>query len=88
MSSYDVYMRLEMLDSLPKSGSQRRRILDFISSLRERPATSGDYTEKDDKLRDQQVKIVGDYSVYYYPDDAVKTVMITSVRKADRADLQ
>ena len=35
----EVYMHLGLLDSIPKSGNQRRKIMDFIYSLREHPDT-------------------------------------------------
>ena len=87
MPWYHVFVNLELLEALPRGSAQRRMILDFVSSLHERPATPGDYVERDGDGRTQQIKIVGDYAVTYWPDDAVKTVMVTSIRKADRADV-
>lgn len=42
MRPYEVYMHLGLLDSVPKAGVQRSRIMDFIRSLREHPDTRGD----------------------------------------------
>ena len=84
MAEYEVYLHLGLLDAVPKSGAQRRRIMDFISSLRERPRTEGDYGDKDASLRIRQIKIVGDYAITYWLDDPVRIVMIVDVRLADR----
>lgn len=56
----------------------------FIYSLRERPRTKGDYTDKDASLQIRQIKIIGDYAITYWLDDAVKSVMVVDVRPADR----
>ena len=84
MRPHEVYMHLGLLDSVPKSGEQRRRIMDFIRSLREHPDTRGDFTDKDASLRERQIKIVGDYAVTYWLDAPVKIVMVVDVRLADR----
>ena len=84
MASYEVYLHIDLLDAVPKSGTQRRRIMDFIHGLRERPRTEGDYTDKDASLRIRQIKIIGDYAITYWLDDPVKIVMVVDVRLADR----
>jgi len=77
-------MHLTLLESLPKSGPQRRRIMDFVRSLRERPDTPGDFTNKDASLRVRQVKIIGDFAITYWVDAPVKTVMVIDMRLADK----
>ena len=77
-------MHLTLLESLPKSGPQRRRIMDFVRTLRERPDTPGDFTNKDASLRVRQVKIIGDYAITYWVDSTVKVVMLIDVRLADK----
>jgi len=84
MASYAVYLHIDLLEAVPKSGTQRRRIMDFIHGLRERPRTEGDYTDKDASLRIRQIKIIGDYAITYWLDDPVKIVMVVDVRLADR----
>ena len=44
----------------------------------------GDYTDKDASLQIRQIKIIGDYAITYWLDDAVKSVMVVDVRPADR----
>ncbi len=56
----------------------------FIYELREQPRIKGDYTDKDASLRIRQIKIIGDYAVTYWLDEAVKAVMVVDVRPADR----
>ena len=46
--------------------------------------TEGDYSDKDASLQIRQIKIIGDYAITYWLDDAVKGVMIVDVRGADR----
>jgi len=84
MRPHDVYMHVGLLDSVPKSGMQRRRIVDFIFGLRERPETPGDFIDKDASLRERQIKIVGDYAVTYWIDGPVRAVMVVDVRLADK----
>ena len=64
-------MHLGLLDAMPKTGIQRRRIMDFIYSLRDYPYTAGDFTDKDASLRTRQIKLVGDYAVTYWVDSPV-----------------
>jgi len=77
-------MHLGLLDAVPKSGIQRRKIMDFIYSLREHPDTRGDYTDKDASLRERQIKIVGDFAVTYWLDAPVRIVMVVDICPADK----
>ena len=62
---YAVYLHSELLDSVPKSGAQRRLIIDFVRSLAENPETRGDHTDQDDSLRVRQIRIIGKYEMTY-----------------------
>ena len=84
MRPYEVYMHLGLLDAVPKSGLQRRQIMDFIYSLREHPDTAGDFTDKDASLRERQIKIIGDYAITYWLDAPVRIMMVVDVRPADK----
>ena len=84
MAEYQVYLHLGLLDAVPKRGSQRQKIMDFIYGLRQWPRTEGDYTDKDASLRIRQIKIIGDHAITYWLDDPVKIVMVVDVRLADR----
>ena len=77
-------MHLGLLEQMPKSGVQRRRIMDFIYSLRDSPNTAGDFSDRDASLRTRQVKLVGDYAITYWLTRPVKAVMVVDVRRADR----
>ncbi len=83
MRPHDVYMHSSLLEVVPKSGVQRRNIMDFIYHLRQHPDTPGDFTDRDALLRDRQIKIVGDYAVTYWLDAPVRIVMVVDVRLAD-----
>ena len=84
MPGYEVYMHIGLLDAVPRTGAQRRKILDFIRSLREHPDTLGDFTDKDASQRERQVKIVGDYAITFWQDAPVKIVMVVDVSLADK----
>jgi mRNA-degrading endonuclease RelE of RelBE toxin-antitoxin system len=84
MDRYEVYLHIGLLHAVPRSGRQRKMIMDFIYGLRDRPRTEGDYTDKDASLRIRQIKIIGDYAITYWLDDPVKSVMVVDVRPADR----
>ena len=76
-------MHVDLLDSMPKTGIQRRQIMDFIRSLREHPHTPGDFTDKDASLRIREVKLIGDYAITFWVDTPVKAVMIADLSLAD-----
>ena len=76
-------MHLGLLEQMPRSGVQRRRIMDFIYSLRDSPDTPGDFSDKDASLRTRQVKLIGDYAITYWVDSPVNAVMVIDVRRAD-----
>ena len=80
----EVYLHAGLLDAIPKSGIQRRQILAFIYSLREKPNTRGDFTDKDGSLRERQIKIIGDYAITFWFDAPVQIVMVVDVQPADR----
>jgi hypothetical protein len=79
---YQVYLNIDLLEAVPKSGRQRQEIMKFIYGLRDLPR-KGDYTDKDASLQIRQIKIIGDYAITYWLDDAVKSVMVVDVRPAD-----
>ena len=56
-------MHLGLLEQMPKSVAQRRRIMEFVYSLRDSPYTAGDFSDKDASLRMRQVKVIGDYAI-------------------------
>ncbi len=85
MDAYQVYLNIGLLETVPRRGPERARILQFIYGLRDRPRTEGDYTDKDAALRIRQIKVVGDYAITYWLDDPVKSVMVVDVRLADRS---
>ena len=84
MRPCEVYLHLGLLDAVPKSGSQRRKIMAFLRGLRENPHCRGDFTDRDDSLRERQIKIVGDYAVTFWLDAPVQIVMVVDVQLADR----
>lgn len=84
MQRYEVNLHFELLEVVPKRGSQRQRVMDFIRSLGEQPFTAGDFTDKDASLRTRQIKIVGQYAITWWVDHPVKVVMVVDIRSADK----
>ena len=84
MPPYEVFVHVSVLDTAPKRGVQRQRLLEFIYSLRANPYTPGDFTDIDSTMRTRQVKILGDFALTYWVDDPVKAVMIVDLRPADQ----
>ncbi|MDP3068971.1 MAG: hypothetical protein Q8N18_01725 [Opitutaceae bacterium] len=83
MQDHEVYLHLGLLEAVPKSGSQRKAIMEFIRNLRVQPFTRGDFTDKDTAHRERQIKIVGDYAITYWLDAPAKIVMVVDIRPAD-----
>jgi len=54
---YQVYLNIDLLDAVPRSGRQRQEIMKFIYTLRDQPRTKGDYTDKDASLQIRQIKL-------------------------------
>ncbi len=83
MRPHGVCLHFGLLDSMSKAGPRRRRIMEFIRGLRERPETPGDYTDKDASQRERQIKIVGDHAVVYWLDVPVQIGMVVDAHPAD-----
>jgi hypothetical protein len=77
-------MHLDLLEALPRRGTQRRAVMDFVRSLALDPFKQGDCTDQDDSRRTRQIKIIGDYAVTYWTDHPAKSVMVVDIRSADR----
>ena len=84
MTRCEVYLHLGLLEVVPKSGTQRGRIMDFIRGLRDNPDTPGDFTDRDARQRIRQIKIIGDYAITYWKDSPVNIVMVVDIHYADR----
>ncbi len=84
MRPCEVYLHFGLLDAVPKSGSQRRKIMAFINGLRNEPYTRGDFTDRDVSLRERQIKIIGDYAVTFWFDAPVQIVMVVDIGPADQ----
>jgi hypothetical protein len=83
MRPYAIYINQATLDSAPRTGAQRERLMKFICSLAANPDARGDFSEKDDAGRTVQVKIVGRYAVTFWADHAVSEIKVTHIKPAD-----
>jgi hypothetical protein len=63
---YEVYLNIDLLEAVPKSGRKRQDTMKFIYSFRDQPRIKGDYTDKDASLQIRQIKIIGDYAITYW----------------------
>lgn len=84
MRLYTVYINEAALNSAPRSGSQRRCVMEFIRLLAVNPNVPGDFSEKDETGRTIQVKLVGSHAVTYWADHAVAEVKITHIKPAGK----
>jgi hypothetical protein len=84
MRPYAVFINEQALASAPKSGSQMRRVMDFIRSLANNPNTLGDFPEPDGSGRMVQVKIIGRFAVTYWVDHPVCEIKVTHIKPADK----
>lgn len=81
---YSVFLRLEVTEELRSlDDSERDRVLRFVHVLARNPFQPGDFQEKDDQGRFNEVKIVGRLATVYYVDNADREVRILEVRQAD-----
>lgn len=83
MEPYRVFLHVDLLETVPRTGRQRELIMDFVRLLAVAPLTTGDFSQGDDSQRELQVKIVGNHAVSYWVDEPVRSVMIVGVRLAD-----
>jgi hypothetical protein len=84
MPQYRVYLHFELLEAMPKRGTQRQKIISFLQQLGENPFIAGDFSDQDESLRPRQIKIIGDYAITFWADHPAKTVMIMDIYLADR----
>ncbi len=83
--SYEVYVRHEIYENLePLPESDRNRIFRFLESLSGDPFQEGEVTGRDSGGRECQVKLLGRFAVYYWPDHAEKEVRVVDLVDADR----
>lgn len=80
----EVYLHATLLEQMPRSVPQRKRIMDFIRTLALDPDKEGDVTDVDATQRIRQIKVIGDHAITYWHDAAVNIVMVVDVRLADR----
>jgi hypothetical protein len=83
--NYALHVRHEVYEAIRNSSrTARDRALAFIESLCADPFHSGDYSEPDATGRDCQVKILGQYALFFWADHAVKEVRVIDLIDADR----
>ena len=84
MQPYAAYINEAALGSVPRSGLQREKVMNFIRFLADNPNTTGDFSEPDDAHRTVQVKIIGRYAVTFWAAHAVSEIKVTHIKSADK----
>jgi len=84
MARYAIYLHFELLEVIPRRGTQQQKLFRFMQSLAENPFVEGDFTDQDETLRTRQIKIIGDHAITYWVDHPAKTVMVVDICPADR----
>jgi hypothetical protein len=83
VSLYDVFFHSDFLEIVPAKGIQRERILRFLRDLAAKPQSSGDFTDRDQSQRTLQIKVIGNFSLTWWVDDAARAIMIVAIGSAD-----
>ena len=78
MYGYEIYHTLRAVRE-----SNREQILRFLELLADDPFRKGDYAERDSTGRQFQIKVIGKFALYYWPDHAEKEVRIIDLVDAD-----
>ena len=84
MRPYRVFINLAALDTAPRSGVRRSRVIRFINSLASDPFCVGDFSETDEIGRKVCVKIVEDFAITFWADHPVSEVKVTHIKPADK----
>ena len=83
MSDYRVFVSLEIAEAVRLiRGVRRHQIFEFLTSLQSDPFQVGDF-QKQQSVRTVEVKVFGQYSIYYWPDHAVKEVKVVDLVRSD-----
>lgn len=78
---YRVFVHLEALDSLPKTGKRRTALIGFLSILGDIAHLGGDYTRKDPETgRPFNVSEVAGYAVTWWIDAPVYEVKVVDIQ--------
>lgn len=82
---YRVYIEQSVIDGIQQlHGKARTNVKAFIQSLAGNPFEEGDYSEQDPQGRTVNSKVLGDYSLGFYADHAVKEVKVFEFVPADK----
>ncbi|MGE9296901.1 MAG: hypothetical protein ACQKBV_11495 [Puniceicoccales bacterium] len=85
MSDYQLYLNFEVAKLIkPIRGQVKRDILHYLDFLKAHPFSHGDFRRRKE-ARDVEVKVIGNYSIYFFTDHAVKEVKVIDVQKAEKS---
>jgi len=81
---YRVFVHVESLELLPKSGRRREEVASFIRSLEFPDEDTSDFSFDDPETnRPNYVTVVAGFAVTWWIDSPVSEVKIVSIRLAD-----
>lgn len=81
---YKVFIEQSVLDAMQSTrGKNRKSLKAFLQSLAIHPFEEGDYSELDPEGRTVHIKVIGNHSVGFYADHAVKEIKVFEFLPAD-----
>ena len=81
---YKVFIEQSVIEAMQSlREGKRTQIKAFLLSLAIDPFDEGDYAEQDPHGRSVHSKVIGDYSIGFYADHAVKEVKVFEFLPAD-----
>ena len=84
MKEYSVLVNVEALEILPKTGSRRHNVIEFIQFLKNHHLIDPDYTLIDSHSgRALSVNIVGGFSIVWWADGSDMEVKVVEIEVAD-----
>ena len=80
MNGYHLVVHGEAVKVLLACRAQRRhQLIRILDQLAANPFATGDFQERDEAGREQEVKLVSGFILTYYADHAVKELRVTDI---------
>ncbi len=79
MQPYSVYINENVITGSPKSGKQKKLLMEFIRHLGNNPSQSGDYQDKDNVGHLLEIKIIGRYAITFFADHLLTLINYSQI---------
>jgi hypothetical protein len=81
---FEIVAPLTVYEALRKMPRQdRRRIEEFLHRLARQPSLPGDFETPAEDGRLHQAKVLGDWLISYWPDDASREIRLSGIERID-----